>query len=226
MRRVALNSKDEIQQIGGEFNRMADAIAGQMQALREESAREKRFVAAFSHERKRPMTAMLGYAALLEKGQLPPEQQSKAAGYLFRESSRLEILSRQLLQLMQLQGGRVELAPARDRPRPDRGDGRSAGALGPHRDPVPAGGDGEDQYPSAGPIFCAILVRNAAAAQPKDGMVRVGCERGEKGWVLWSPTGGRGIPPEMLDRVKPFFGWTRAAPARGRQRAGALPSAG
>ena len=203
--RVALNSKDEIQQIGGEFNRMADAIAGQMQALREESAREKRFVAAFSHELKTPMTAMLGYAALLEKGQLPPEQQSKAAGYLFRESSRLEILSRQLLQLMQLQGGGVELAPARIAPVLTEATADLPELSVRIEIRCPPEAMGRINIPLLADLL-RNLVRNAAAAQPKDGMVRVGCERGEKGWILWVADRGRGIPPEMLDRVmEPFF---------------------
>ena len=110
--RVEFATSDEVQRIGEGFNRMADAIGSQMDELREESERQKRFVAAFSHELKTPMTAMLGYASMLEKGQLSPAQQSKAAGYIFRESARLETLSRQLMQLMQLQEGGVELAPA------------------------------------------------------------------------------------------------------------------
>ena len=69
-----------------------------MEALRAESARQKRFVAAFSHELKTPMTTLLGYASMLRQGQLAPQAQQTAAGHLYREAARLEALSGQLLR--------------------------------------------------------------------------------------------------------------------------------
>ena len=203
--RVNLATSDEIQRIGEGFNRMVDAIGSQMDELREESERQKRFVAAFSHELKTPMTAMLGYASMLEKGQLPPAQQSKAAGYIFRESARLETLSRQLMQLMQLQEGGVELAPALLAPVL-----KQAAADLPE---LPVRLETECPQEASGRINVSLLtdlirnlVLNAASAHPKDGVVRIQCVRQGDVWVLRVSDKGRGIPPDLLERVaEPFF---------------------
>ena len=176
-----------------------------MDELREESERQKRFVAAFSHELKTPMTAMLGYASMLEKGQLPPAQQSKAAGYIFRESARLETLSRQLMQLMQLQEGGVELAPALLAPVL-----KQAAADLPE---LPVRLETECPQEASGRINVSLLtdlirnlVLNAASAHPKDGVVRIQCVRQGDVWVLRVSDKGRGIPPDLLERVaEPFF---------------------
>ena len=203
--RVDLDTSDEIQRIGDTFNQMADAIGRQMDEVREESERQKRFVAAFSHELKTPMTAMLGYASMLEKGQLPPEQQSRAAGYIFRESSRLEALSRQLLRLMQLQEGGVELLPARLAPVLE--DAASGLPELPVRLEIrcPPGAAARINAPLLADLI-RNLVLNAASAGSKDGTVRIRCEQEDGMWMLSVSDTGRGIPAEALPRVmEPFF---------------------
>lgn len=100
-----------MEQLGKTFNGMAQAVCEQMQSLQEESERQKRFVAAFTHELKTPMTAILGYANLLRSGEQPPEKHHRAAEYIYHESLRLETLSRELLLLLGLEKGAPELGP-------------------------------------------------------------------------------------------------------------------
>ena len=73
------------------------------------------FIAAFTHEVKTPMTAMLGYADLMRARPDDTETQREAAGYIYHETQRLENLSRSLLALMGLdQAGALELVPCQD----------------------------------------------------------------------------------------------------------------
>lgn len=109
--RAQVNSGDELERLGNIFNDMAQAICEQMQTLQEEAARQKRFVAAFTHELKTPMTAILGYANLLRSGEQPAEKRHRAAEYIYHESLRLETMSRELLLLLGLEKGGNELKP-------------------------------------------------------------------------------------------------------------------
>lgn len=109
--RTQIESGDELERLGNTFNGMAQAVCEQMQALQEESMRQKRFVGAFNHELKTPMTAIFGYANLLRSGEQPSEKRHRAADYIYHESLRLENLSRELLLLLGLEKGGVEMKP-------------------------------------------------------------------------------------------------------------------
>ena len=69
------------------------------------------FMAAFTHELKTPMTAVIGYADTLRSMQCEPEQQQRAANYIFTEARRVEALSEKLLQLLGLRGQPPALEP-------------------------------------------------------------------------------------------------------------------
>ena len=109
--RVKNVSDDEMKHLGDVFNEMACALEVQMELLREEAERQKRFVAAFTHELKTPMTAILGYADLLRSREIPTEKRRRAADYIYQESNRLESLSRELLLLLKLEKGEIVLCP-------------------------------------------------------------------------------------------------------------------
>lgn len=59
-------------------------------ALQQLNDRQSRFVADLTHELKTPLTSMIGYADLLRGGELPPENQRRAADAIYHESTRLE----------------------------------------------------------------------------------------------------------------------------------------
>ena len=216
--RAQVASGDELESLGESFNRMADAIGGQMEALRAESARQKRFVAAFSHELKTPMTTLLGYASMLRQGQLAPQAQQTAAGHLYREAARLEALSGQLLRLMGLEAGGCALEET------------SLPAV------LHAAADSLPDLPAQLCLACPRdaralanapllidlvrnLVLNAAAAAPCDGKVRAGCTEESAAWTLWVEDKGRGIPAEALAHVtEPFY---RVDAGRARSAGGA-----
>ena len=89
---------------------MAAAVEGKINELSKTTQSQQDFIAAFTHEVKTPMTAMLGYADLMRARPDDTETQREAAGYIYHETQRLENLSRSLLALMGLdQAGALEL---------------------------------------------------------------------------------------------------------------------
>lgn len=214
--RVDIHSGDELEQLGRAFNNMADVLTDQMQALEEETDRQKRFVAAFTHELKTPMTAMLGYADLLRKGEQTAEKRHRAAGFIYQETGRLETLSRELLLFFGLEQGGVVREPVQlrmiwndvIRSLPDLADRLVV--------------EGED------PILCANrsllgtllrnLVLNAAAADTHGGTIRLWCGRRDGALGLGVTDTGPGIPAEELEKLRePFY---RLDKSRSRQNGG------
>lgn len=203
--RVQIETGDELQRLGQSFNHMADTLQQQMAALQEESNRQKRFVAAFSHELKTPMTSILGYASMLEKGQLLPEHQSKAAGYIMQESTRLETLSRQLLRLMELQAGGIETSPTALNALLQEACDSLPHLSAAVRVNCPAQAQVEANVPLLLDLVRNLLL-NSAAAEPKDGLVHIECCMQESGWKLCVWDNGRGIPEPALAKItEPFY---------------------
>ena len=202
--RVQIRSRDELEHLGNTFNTMAEAVENQVQALREESARQKRFVAAFSHELKTPMTAILGYANLLRSGEQAPDKRHRAAGYIYHESQRLEELSRELLLLFGLEQGGVALQ-----------DVKLSAVWGDVRRSLPEleprlRWEGKDAAVRADrPLLTALLrnlILNAAHADGSGGTILFWNKETADGVRVGVTDAGTGIPPEELDKLtEPFY---------------------
>ncbi len=101
---------DEIGSLSQDFDRMAESMEENVELL-EEAAREKdRFMGAFTHELKTPMTSIIGYSELLMTQELSDEDKEDALDYIHSEAKRLENLSLKLLQLFVMDKDKVELA--------------------------------------------------------------------------------------------------------------------
>lgn len=202
--RVQIRSRDELEHLGNTFNTMAEAVENQVQALREESARQKRFVAAFSHELKTPMTAILGYANLLRSGEQAPDKRHRAAGYIYHESQRLEELSRELLLLFGLEQGGVALQNV-----------KLSAVWGDVRRSLPEleprlRWEGKDAAVRADrPLLTALLrnlILNAAHADGSGGTILFWNKETADGVRVGVTDAGTGIPPEELDKLtEPFY---------------------
>lgn len=97
--RVAVSGSDEVSQLAGNFNRMAEAVHEKVQELSDSARQKEDFVANFAHELKTPLTSIIGYADRIYKKELPREEQKKAAWYIWNEGMRLEALSLKLMDL-------------------------------------------------------------------------------------------------------------------------------
>lgn len=216
--RVQIASRDEVGQLAQAFNSMADAVQQHTRALEQETQRQKRFVAAFTHELKTPMTSILGYADVLRSGEQPAEKRQKAANYIYHESNRLERLSQELLALLGLEHRPPQMEPV-----------SLAAIWGDVRRSLPP--EMAERVKICCPAELCVqadrvlaadllrnLVLNAAAANPVDGKVHVRCQRTRNGCRIQVQDRGRGIAPHELQHVlEPFY---RVDKSRARKNGG------
>ena len=71
--RAQVMGGDEIGELAGNFNHMADAIEKNVQELEDAARRQEDFTASFVHELKTPLTSIIGYADMLRSRDLPEE---------------------------------------------------------------------------------------------------------------------------------------------------------
>ena len=109
--RAPVRGSDEISGLSRSFNRMADDLEEKMAALQEEAESRERFVGAFSHELKTPLTSIIGYADLLRRREMSREESRLCAEYIFTEGKRLESLSMRMLDLIVLKQSKLQTIP-------------------------------------------------------------------------------------------------------------------
>lgn len=102
-RRVVIHKKDEIGQIGENFNKMAEAVEARTKRLEESERRKTLFMGNLTHELKTPMTAISGYAQTLLSVKLDEEDKEDALEYIYKECTRLERLSQKMMKLLLLE---------------------------------------------------------------------------------------------------------------------------
>ncbi len=98
--RSNIQSSDEFGQLSRDFDAMADKLQENLTRIEGEMASQERFMGAFAHELKTPMTAIIGFADLLRQGDLDENTRLMAANYVYSEGKRLEKLAFKLLELM------------------------------------------------------------------------------------------------------------------------------
>ena len=102
--RSGLNTNDEIGELARDFDKMAEELE-EIVTLLEAAAEEKdRFMGAFTHELKTPMTSIIGYAELLRTQELEED----ALQYIYSEAKRLENMSLKLLQIFVSDKDKIE----------------------------------------------------------------------------------------------------------------------
>lgn len=101
--RVAVEQTDEIGELSGNFNVMAEAVQSHIQKLKEIEQKRTLFMGNLTHELKTPMTAISGYAKTLLTVKLPEEDREDALSYIYQESCRLERLSKKMMHLLLLE---------------------------------------------------------------------------------------------------------------------------
>ncbi len=102
-------SKDELGQLTTDFNNMANALEENIEKLEEEIEAREDFVAAFAHELKTPLTAIIGYADMLRSHKLDEEKSFMSANYIYTEGKRLEAMSFRLLDIIVTKRNEAEL---------------------------------------------------------------------------------------------------------------------
>ncbi len=101
-------STDEMGQLTLDFNHMAGVLEENIHQLEAEVQAREDFIAAFSHELKTPLTAVIGYADLLRSRKLDEEKHFLSANYIYTEGKRLEAMSLRLLDIIVTKRGELE----------------------------------------------------------------------------------------------------------------------
>lgn len=102
-------SQDELGELTKDFNHMAGALEENIRKLEEEIQDREEFVAAFAHELKTPLTAIIGYADMLRSRKLDEEKHFLASQYIYTEGKRLEAMSFRLLDLIVTRKNQAEI---------------------------------------------------------------------------------------------------------------------
>lgn len=100
--RTRIRRSDEIGQLSRSFDQMAQAVETQVKWLGEAVQNRDDFIAAFSHELKTPMTAIIGYADILRTATADKEKQLTYATAIYHEGKRLEVLSGKMMDLVSI----------------------------------------------------------------------------------------------------------------------------
>lgn len=103
-KRVAIRTKDELEELGGAFNKMAQGLK-RLQELKNEFT----FIAA--HELRTPVTAIRGYISMIREGSAGeiPETARKYLNTVWEANERLVRLVNDILEIARSEAGRIKI---------------------------------------------------------------------------------------------------------------------
>jgi signal transduction histidine kinase len=101
-KRLNIKSRDEIGELASSFNQMAVALQN-LEEMR------RGFIANVSHELRTPMTSIRGFIDGILDGVIPPERQAEYLKIVRDETSRLNRLVNDLLDLARMEAGETKL---------------------------------------------------------------------------------------------------------------------
>ena len=209
------------QALAREFDAMAARQEANFAALKATMEGQDRFIGSFTHELKTPMTSILGYADLLRRGTLSPEEQANAADYIFSEGKRLERLSLKLLELYLAEHQALSLVPAA--PADLLRDLTAHLSPGLARQGIVLTTQWEPGLCLLEPdLFRSLvlnLIDNSRKAIGAQGTISISCQMTERGCRLTVQDTGRGMPPEVLSHLTEAF--YRVDKSRARAQGGA-----
>ncbi|MCD8357789.1 MAG: HAMP domain-containing histidine kinase [Oscillospiraceae bacterium] len=179
-----------------------------MDNLENVASRREEFIASFAHELKTPLTAIIGYADMLRSKDMTPKSRFTAAGYIFSEGKRLEVLSLKLMDI--IVAGRQEFELKRF----EVGYFiRSIAAV-----TVPSlSEDGItldmrwepgviEVEPDLFKTLLINLVDNARKASRRNSAIELFGKVEDDGYAIYVRDHGRGMPQEELSRItEPFY---------------------
>ncbi|MBK8616127.1 MAG: HAMP domain-containing protein [Anaerolineales bacterium] len=213
--RVELRGNDELNQLAGSFNQMAEQLE-QVESMR------RQLIGDVAHELRTPLTAIKGTAEALMDGVLPAstetyQQIHSEAGRLSRLVDDLQELSRVESRSTQLDIHPVDSASliqtVTKRLKYQFDEKRVKLTLSLPRDPIHVLAD-------EGRILQVLtnLIGNALQYTPEHGTVTISIERDKNEALISVADTGDGIPPEHLARI--FDRFYRVDKSRSRARGG------
>ena len=109
-RRVAVDSSDELGQLGASFNQMADTIVTNMEALKQTDRLRRELIANVSHDLRSPLAAMQGYleTIMMKNDTLSPEERQQYMETVLKNTRSLNTLVGELFDLSKLDAQQIE----------------------------------------------------------------------------------------------------------------------
>ncbi len=96
-------------ELSGEYKKIADALLIASQRLKQSETEKNDFMNDFSHELKTPIVSIRGFARLISKGSLTPEEEKEYLDIIVSESDRLIDLTASTLLLDRLGSNKLEI---------------------------------------------------------------------------------------------------------------------
>lgn len=200
-------SSDEIGELSRNFNEMADALVERMREKEQEAKQKEDFTAAFAHEIKTPLTAIIGYADMINTIQMTDAEKSEAVYYIFTQGKRLERLSYKLLELVNIEKTTMTKKPVqtkeleevmRNTIRPLLRDKKIQGRILLEKDKL---------YGDKDLLLSLLynLLDNAVKAVESGGFVLLKGTCTDEGYEFKVVDNGRGIPREEIARITEAF---------------------
>jgi len=212
-------SSDELGQLTMDFNSMANVLEDTIGELKEEIRAREDFIAAFAHELKTPLTAIIGYADLLRSRKLDEEKHFLSSNYIYTEGKRLESMSFRLLDIIVTKRETIDPQPV------------EAEVLFQYLEDMFSGNQEQKLELSyePGTVYAEVnllksvllnLVDNACKASSEGGVVEVSGQRQEGAYAFQIKDYGVGIPEEELKKVTEAFYMVDKSRSRSRNGAG------
>lgn len=104
-RRVAVSSNDELDQLGGAFNEMADRIESNLEELTRADALRRELIANVSHDLRTPLASIQGYVetVLMKNSTLDQDERQQYLRTILGGTERLSKLVQELFELSKLE---------------------------------------------------------------------------------------------------------------------------
>ena len=219
--RSNIDTDDEIGELATNFDKMAEELDNNVALLKEAAEEKDRFMGAFTHELKTPMTSIIGYSELLRTQNLSDEDRDDALDYIYSESKRLESMSLKLLQLFVSDKEKLELKKVCPKDMVEDIVTHLRPTLEEQNIKIIC--RTEDGLANLEPDLVRTLIinliDNARKAMDKKGRIRVD-QKFEDGNVVFIITdNGKGMPKEALDHITEAF--YRIDKSRSRRQGGA-----
>ena len=212
-------SNDELGQLTLDFNAMANVLEGTIGELQEEVRAREDFIAAFAHELKTPLTAIIGYADLLRSRKMDEEKHFLSANYIYTEGKRLENMSFRLLDIIVTKRDVIERQTVRAEVLFEYL--KSMFSANTQQKLRIAFGSGT-VYAEANLLKSVLLnlVDNACKASEEGGLVEVLGKRVENAYAFCVRDRGVGIPETELKKVTEAFYMVDKSRSRSKNGAG------
>ena len=108
--RVGMSSDDEIGQLAGAFDQMADTIVANMDELRQTDDLRRELVANVSHDLRSPLASIQGYleTIIIKEKALSPEERQRYFEIIFNNTTMLSQLVGELFELSKLEARQIK----------------------------------------------------------------------------------------------------------------------